>query len=75
MEALQLNEVSQRHSVDDALYTYGVHVIVIVLIQDVGRVAVAGVERPSTGGIETAQLEPSRDQVIKHRCEDSIEVV
>ena len=76
MEVLQRNEVSQRSSGDgQALYTYGVHVIVIVLILDVRRVAVARVGRPSTGGFETAQPEPSPGQVIKHRCEDLIEVL
>ncbi len=70
------HEVNQRPSVDgQALDTYGVHVHVIVLILDVGGVAVAGVERPSTGGLETAQPEPSLDEIIGHRCEDPIEVV
>ena len=76
MEVLQRNEVSRRSSGDDqALYTYGVHVIVIVLILDARRVAVARVECPSTGSIETAQPEPSLGKVIEHRCEDPVEVV
>lgn len=76
MGVLQRIEVSQRPSVDDqALYTYGVQVHVIVLVLDVRRVVVAGVERPSTAGLETARPEPGLGQVIKQRCEDPIEVL
>jgi hypothetical protein len=57
------------------LYTYGVHVRVIVLILVVGRVAVVKVERPSAGGLEIAQPEPSLDEIISHWCEDPIEVM
>ena len=48
---------------------------VIIVLLDVRCVAKAGVERPSTGGLETAQPEPSLDQVIEHGGEDPIEVV
>jgi len=56
------------------LNTYGVHDRVIVLILDVGRVAVVGVERPSIGSLEIVQAEPSLDELIGHRCEDPIEI-
>ena len=72
MRDLQHNKVSQRPPVDrQALCTYGVHVVVV--LRDVR--CIAGVERPSTGGPETAQPGPSLDQVIEHGREDPIEVV
>jgi hypothetical protein len=74
---LQRNGVSQQPSINEALYTYDVRiqVHVIVLTLDVRRVAVAGVDRPNTGGLETALPEPSLGQIIKHGCEDPIEVL
>ena len=74
MGVLQRNKVSQRPPVErQALCAYGVHLIVVLL--DVRCVAIAGVESPSTGSLETAQPEPSLGQVIEHGCEDPIEVV
>jgi hypothetical protein len=72
---LQHNEVSQPSFDDQALYTYGVHDRVIVLILDLGGVAVVGVDRPSIGGLETALDEPSLDKLFGHRCEDLTEVM